>query len=618
MARVAVCPQCSHEILILDDANQDAWAKCPECRAFFQISQAAAREIQPAIPIEDESADRSGETAIVDDTMLAKFTDEVELTFSGASDATVSEYTAELADSQDDVTEVEKRNDTRDELTTEFMAPNAETRISNDPAATASGSADLTASGREMPVDEIASDIGTKTAEEPTIAKPEERIEEATDRIDKWFRETKSHVETPIAAAGDNRESADVDDVPIEQPLELPEDQPAWDESQHMERLLADAESANANNGSNENQFADEGDAAHSDDEPAEIGPQGQQAADKPEFFIPPGRIPRRQKSLLRTLATTAASGIVGLALGYYALLWMLGPTGDFLHVAHNLPSAVLPAEFQSESALRPVERGPAEPTNDTFASASEETDAPDTAEQTSYTAAADDRYGTTIEPSSTGDQPPLPFEAATAAPLSRGDETGVGRIANAPSYSADELAVALQAAQEEQPKLVAGSLDDGPDIRRAKGFGYLKLCDLAQKLAFVDTTTRADYASALVTDAERLLQQTLADEHTRGEVARIVPVWIDSPHRKHGGVFFAGSPRQSAEKGTVVEYQFDLDANASVIVLLPPAGAEQLADSSKPIGIVGWIVDSPAKLVNGYTGDAPQAIWASRVLPLE
>ena len=37
------------------------------------------------------------------------------------------------------------------------------------------------------------------------------------------------------------------------------------------------------------------------------------------------------------------------------------------------------------------------------------------------------------------------------------------------------------------------------------------------------------------------------------------------------------------------------------------PASAEQLANSSKPIGIVGWIVDSPAKLVNGYTGDAPE-----------
>ena len=401
-----------------------------------------------------------------------------------------------------------------------------------------------------MPVEEIASDVGTATAEEPTLATPEERLEEATDRIDKWFRETKSQVETPSAAVGDNQESADVDDIPIEQPPELPENQPAWDESHHIERLLADAESANATNASNENQFPDEGDAAHSDDEPAQIGPQGQQAAEKPEFFIPPGRLPRRKKSLLRTLATTATSGIVGLALGYYALLWILGPTGDFLNIAHNLPSAVLPAEFQSELATRPVESRPAEPTNETFAAASEETNAPDTAEQTSYTAAADDRYGTTTEPSSAGDQPPMPFEEATAAPLSHGDEPGIGRIANAPSYSADELAVALQAAQEEQPKLMAGSLDDGADVRRAKGFGYLRLCDLAQKLAFVDTATRADYANALVTDAERLLQQTLADEHTRGEVARIVPMWIDSPHRKHGGVFFAGSSTAKRRKG--------------------------------------------------------------------
>src|SRR5688572_28639166 len=129
MARVAICPQCSHEILILDDGNQDAWAKCPECRAFFQIGQAAAREIQPAIPIEEQSADRSGETVVVDDTMLDTFTEKPELTLSGASDATVKEYAAELADSENDIAEAEEIS-TGDELTTEIM-PAVRAQISN-------------------------------------------------------------------------------------------------------------------------------------------------------------------------------------------------------------------------------------------------------------------------------------------------------------------------------------------------------------------------------------------------------------------------------------------------------------------------------------------------------
>jgi hypothetical protein len=82
--------------------------------------------------------------------------------------------------------------------------------------------------------------------------------------------------------------------------------------------------------------------------------------------------------------------------------------------------------------------------------------------------------------------------------------------------------------------------------------------------------------------------------------------------------VFFAGTPLESVEKGSVVECQLDAGAGGSIAVLLPPASAEQLADSSQAVGIVGWIVDSPASHVTGYTGDAPQAIWVSRILALE
>jgi hypothetical protein len=406
----------------------------------------------------------------------------------------------------------------------------------------------------------------------------------------------------------------------MEQPPDSPDNQPTWNDPDHIERLLADVESANASNIADENLTAATDETPHSHDEPVQVGPIGQRSAEPPQFFIPPGRIPRRTKSLLRTLTATALSGIVGLALGYFALLWILGPTGDFMKLAHHLPTAVLPAEFQSELPTRSIEDRPENPTNETFSAAmeEEENDAPGTAEQASYTAAPDDRYGNVPDSTAAGDQPPLPFEGTTAAPLTQASEFDLAKIANAPSFSADELAVALQNAQEAQPKLVEGNLQDSHEVRRAKGLGYLALCDLAQKLAFVDKATRADYADALGTDAERLFRQTLADKHTRGEVGRILHKWIGSPNRKHGGVFFAGSSLRCAEKGTVEECQFDVGSDETVIVLLPPADAEQLANTSKPVGIVGWIVDSPAKIVSGYTGDAPRAIWVSRLLPLE
>jgi hypothetical protein len=528
----------------------------------------------------------------------------------------VSEYTAEFADDEHDVGEAQEELGAPDELTTEFM-PAVTKQMSSDPSATVSGSADLTASSSNMPMDDSPDDVGTATVEVPEPASPEERLEKATDRIEEWLLKTKSQVDAPISVATDSREAARADEIPLEQPQEVPEGEPTRDDSDHVERMLAEIESANAAGESNEVEFPAE-EKALGEEQPAEIGPQAPPTTEQPQFFIPPGRLPRRKKSILRTVATTAVSGIIGLALGYYALLWILGPTGDFLGIAQYLPGATLPAEFQSELATRPVERISGEPANESLPGVNEENGDSGTAEQASYTTQSDNAQNIATYVPEARDEPQSLMDEMNATPLSQADDTSTGHVTNAPAFSADELAVALQAAQEAQPKLVAGSLDDGREVQRAKGFGYSILCDLAQKLAFVDKAQRADYANALTADVERLFQQTLADEHARGEVARILPKWIASPNRKHGGVFFAGTPLESVEKGSVVECQLDAGAGGSIAVLLPPASAEQLADSSQAVGIVGWIVDSPASHVTGYTGDAPQAIWVSRILALE
>src|SRR5688572_8952352 len=52
MARVASCPQCNHELLVPSEANDGSWAKCPECRAYFQVKQATSREVLAALLVE--------------------------------------------------------------------------------------------------------------------------------------------------------------------------------------------------------------------------------------------------------------------------------------------------------------------------------------------------------------------------------------------------------------------------------------------------------------------------------------------------------------------------------------------------------------------------------------
>src|SRR3954463_15919874 len=55
MPRVASCPQCEHDLLVPDDAEPSALVKCPQCRAFFELQHAEARELPAALIVQSHS-----------------------------------------------------------------------------------------------------------------------------------------------------------------------------------------------------------------------------------------------------------------------------------------------------------------------------------------------------------------------------------------------------------------------------------------------------------------------------------------------------------------------------------------------------------------------------------
>jgi hypothetical protein len=190
-------------------------------------------------------------------------------------------------------------------------------------------------------------------------------------------------------------------------------------------------------------------------------------------------------------------------------------------------------------------------------------------------------------------------------------------KIANAPSFTVDDLRASLETAIKAQPQLVSGRFADGKAVQHAKGAGFSMLADLAQKATFVDEAAKRD-ATQPEQDPDELFRKTLADTHTRGDVAQIVPMWISSKNRKHGGVFFAGHVASHEQSGSVVECIVELGGGQSMTVLSPSTAESNSLDSSKPMAIVGWIVDKPKNQVEGYTGSAPLAIYASKLIPLQ
>jgi hypothetical protein len=216
-------------------------------------------------------------------------------------------------------------------------------------------------------------------------------------------------------------------------------------------------------------------------------------------------------------------------------------------------------------------------------------------------------------KPADAASEEPRRFNAPVAGAIA-GDEA---HIVGAPLFTVAEFATTLSQAEKAEAGLVAGDLSD-PAVRGEKGRSYAKLCDLAQMITFCDDPSAADRLTELRHNADEIFQKTLSTAHARDEVARIAAIWIDSPHRQHGGVFMAGTIRGGEIAGDTYEYQLSTEAGGELRLLLPKPLDTHVAAAGHPVAIVGSIVDNPARKVSGYTGASPRVIWVRDVVPLD
>jgi hypothetical protein len=624
MAQVAICPNCEFEFEPQDNLTGGDVADCPSCGVAFLLPDDFAAPDKSHV--DDEDAD------IIEPP--------------GGFGAT------------DDVTERRIEKWFRSAETVPDVPPVPIDLDAEEFSAEENDAAD------EFPLDDSPLDLAADVAE------PVEHARDERDDLDEQALAHKQTVAMPVTAGADEQESDEIELVP---PEPLPDSSATWEDSERMERLLADVEAKGVDDYlpvSREPRSAEDRTATleYSAADREELGLDvqeltGQEAnaaeastdtaeeASGDEFTVVPVPRPRRRKSALRALVGTVLAGVIGLPLGYLVLLWLRGSAGDFLQMAQYFPDAVLPASLRADSPTVSSERmsvarqtteprAPAPlagvkedealplPTG-AMPEAGASTDAG--VKQASLDAppapAADKSspLGERYAPSTVEAAPPtamntLPAESAkadeliitppaTSAPFSPS-------IAGAPTYSADQFAESLRAARDAQPGLVAGDLNDVA-VQRTKGLSYSRLCDLAEMATFVGGGAANDPADAERTAAvEQLFRETLADPRIRGEVARIAPVWIKSAHRRHGGVFFAGAITDRVERGSLVECQIDLGTVGPLTVLVPKRLVDQLG-WSRSVGVVGSLIDRPAERIAGYQGPAMQVVWAKSLIPL-
>lgn len=661
MAHLANCPQCDHELLVPDGVATGSWVRCPGCQAFFQLKEAQAREL-PTVEVITTATDPNTESEIDHSRpTLADF----------SSSATLADHTQDSAEfdnasGEREALKFDERSPARPQSYDDLgfrelgaLFDSNEVAEENQPHSQAGEAIDVdderdsevaqlhvadVEDSDALDVDEEAtadnaSDEATPTAETP---------EEAAERIDAWFRSAKTLADIPPVQnpdvdyradheslfgpsppAGNNATieigsvgiEATNDDFELDAPEESPTDVATWDDTQHMERLLAQIDEQP------QDEYEPAADAADS-------AAVHEWAADAAIPHAPQKERRGKKRSLARTMVAAVIGGFMAVPLAAYSLMWIGGPEGDFLGAAKYLPQVMLPASFktkpqQATAAPLPVGNTTDDATTDTStgtatASTPATEGAANAIDSTEGTAKVTEppaeKLATFNEPLDTKKPAePAPFNAPPAAPPLK-DSADIGepiQIAGLPSFKVADLSAALEAGKKAEPGLVTGSFGDSDAINRTKGLSYLILADLAQKATFVDDATSGE-TKAFQQESEDIFRRILSDIHTRNEVGQIVLKWISSPNRKQGGVFFAGSVLGCEARGSVSECSVMLPGGQTLPVLIPASAAEQAKASRTPVAVVGWIVNDPVRNVTGYTGSASQAIFAPRLISLE
>lgn len=215
---------------------------------------------------------------------------------------------------------------------------------------------------------------------------------------------------------------------------------------------------------------------------------------------------------------------------------------------------------------------------------------------------------------------PPADLETPPAIPVEtapyEAPKPRVGLV-NVPTYSVDELAASIAAAQPAGEGFVAGSMAD-PQQVQAMGQHYARLCHLAQTLTLFEPDASDAARLTAELQATDVFKRLFSEGGARADARQIAGPWIGWTGRPHGGVFFAGIPEEVSQQGEVVQYNFRTGDSVTPVVVSERLDVDRyLTAGAREVGILGVVVENPREWIAGYEGDAQRVVWARKTLPL-
>lgn len=306
-----------------------------------------------------------------------------------------------------------------------------------------------------------------------------------------------------------------------------------------------------------------------------------------------------RKPSLVKRAGVAAVFGLVGIVLGQYALLWLRGPSADYMQLAQLLPDSVQPATAAPVAPPNFVRRD-----SDTNHEPREPSEPSPLESLTRQLAEAEPQQE---EPAPPADPPPLTRDDAVAPATI---EVPRPRLLPATNATLAEFVDLTAVARDAAPTLLTGDLKSEQSAR-AKGHAYMAFARLAERFDFVndlDLDADAQHAASL---AQALFRTTAATAARQSDFAIVITRWWQHLDRPHQGIFLVGRVQDCESVGDHTVYHVAVvhkQASTLIPVLLDSLDAdEQSHQVGDEIGVVGTIVTQPRKVIPGFNLDMPQ-----------
>ncbi|HUY87819.1 MAG TPA: hypothetical protein VMV10_03700 [Pirellulales bacterium] len=413
--------------------------------------------------------------------------------------------------------------------------------------------------------------------------------------------------------------------------------------------------------------------AAAESEAPAEEQQELVEPAEQPAYAVRSAPRPKAATSTLGLFGHfvgMALGGVLGLAIGYYVLLWVGGPQADFLELRDKLPAWMLPAKRakrERSDARRGVSRGEADrrsladlldepgesgPHESEPAEPASTLDAPieaaqlAAAQRNASAAPGNAEFANPVSFDSLADKPASGAveEAAPKNPAS--SPRAAAEIALGPrgfnAYTADDLWAALAKAGDAigcehchstgyvlreppagaKPGVTAEGQRSrcphchGKPVRGLTAEAFDRLCELADTVTFAqlapDNAERERLREQLV---EALLQ--VADDRGKAQIiGRLAGARLDDSQRLTNGIALAGTVQAVAAEGPLYRIQLVLLGVPRTVVVYSRQPPEPAFSPADRVLILGSIVDSPSDNLAGYRGNLTQVVWGG--LPLK